>query len=338
MTIKSDQPTQRPCRCGGANPNCLQCGGTGYIGNAGFRPIMSAPAGARRRLPVSRESVGTIPSLPEPVRCPHCGFEVLNLAVHLTEAHPETPQCETAAEREAREQEEARQAAVAAELARREAEAAQRKAEARARRQAVEGPQPTVAWPERGGSTPPMKPPRPHDVPARPADAAPQTDPAAPIGAPDVGPPGHSRGRAVGRADERGAGAESRPTSPKDEAWDRMRRAFAERTLLTGVVSGRKPFGVFVALGGIEGLVRSRELPAEEPGPESPGLQDGQTVTVVVIGLSEETRRVELSMRRARDPRTPPPERDARGPAARPAEGPMALAFRLAQAKKKQAG
>ena len=63
------------------------------------------------------------------------------MAVHLAESHPDQPLGETAAEREAREQEEARLAAVAAEIARREAEAAQRKAEARARREAVEGPQ-----------------------------------------------------------------------------------------------------------------------------------------------------------------------------------------------------
>ena len=83
------------------------------------------------------------------MRCPHCGLELLNLAVHLAEAHPDQPQQETEAEREAREQEAARQAAVAAEIARREAEAAQRKAEARARRQAVEGPQAGGAWPGR---------------------------------------------------------------------------------------------------------------------------------------------------------------------------------------------
>jgi hypothetical protein len=45
---------------------------------------------------------------------------------------------------------------------------------------------------------------------------------------------------------------------------------------------------------------------------------------------------LELSMRRACDPRTPLKERGATGPKAWPAEGPMALAFRLAQEKKKQ--
>lgn len=337
MAIKPDHPTQRACRCGGTNPNCLQCAGTGVLETPGFRPIMAGPAGVRRRPYVPRESGGTIQGPPEPMRCPHCGFEVLHLAVHLADAHPDQPQHETAAEREAREQEEARQAAVAAEIARREAEAAQRKAEARARRQEVEGPQSTGAWPGRAGGSPPMPPLRPQGVLGRPADAAAPAAPTAPAGPPDGGSPGRGRWRASGNEQERGTGAESRLPSPKDEAWERMRRALAERTALTGVVRGRKPFGVFVTVGGIEGLVRNREMRAEDTGREAPGLQDGQTVQVVVIGMSEDTHRVELSMRRAGDPRTPPTERGTTGARAQPAEGPMALAFRLAREKKKPA-
>jgi ribosomal protein S1 len=108
----------------------------------------------------------------------------------------------------------------------------------------------------------------------------------------------------------------------------------AGRTVLTGVVRSRKPFGVIVDLGGIEGLVRTREMRAEDTGREGPGLQDGQTVKVVVIGMSEDTHLAELSMRRAGDPRTPSEARGTTRAAARPAEGPMALAFRLAREKK----
>jgi small subunit ribosomal protein S1 len=116
-----------------------------------------------------------------------------------------------------------------------------------------------------------------------------------------------------------------------------MKRALAERTILTGVVRSRKPFGMFVDLGGIEGLVRTHEMRAEDTGREAPGLPNGQTVQVVVIGMSKDTHRVELSMRRAADPRTPPEKRGAAGAVARLAEGPMALAFRLARAKKQPA-
>lgn len=337
MAFTPDHPAQRPCPCGGANPNCPQCGGKGVLEPPGVRSIMAGPAGVRRRLPVPRESVGTIQGPPEPSRCPHCGLDVLHLALHVAEAHPEQPQGETAAEREAREEEEARLALVAAEIARREAEAAQRKAEARARREALEGPQAPAARSGHARGTLRKNPLRQQSELGRPADVAPSADPAVPAGPADVGAPGGGRWRPSGRAEERGGETQSRLASPEDEAWERMRRALAERTVLTGVIRSRKPFGVFVALGGIEGLVRTRELPAEESGREAPGLQDGQTVKVVVIGMSEDTRRVELSMRRAGDPGTPRAERSATRTEARPAEGPMALAFRLALEKKRRA-
>jgi hypothetical protein len=57
----------------------------------------------------------------------------------------------------------------------------------------------------------------------------------------------------------------------------------------------------------------------------------------VVIGMSDDTHRVELSMRRAGDSRTAPKARGATGAVARPPEGPMALAFRVAREKKKPA-
>jgi hypothetical protein len=188
---------------------------------------------------------------------------VLILAVHLAEAHPEQSQHETAAEREAREQEEARQAAVAAEIARREAEAAQRKAEARARRQAVEGPQSVGAGPGRAQGAPQLQPRRPQGPPGRPADAAAPAEPTAPAGVPDGGATVHGREPAAGRDNERVAETESRGASPADKAGEHVRRAG--------------------------------------------------------------------------DPRPPSAERGVTGARARPAEGPMALAFRLAQEKKKQA-
>ncbi len=142
-----------------------------------FRAIMAGPAGIRRRPFVPRDTGGTVAGPPAPVRCPHCNFEVLNLAVHLAEDHPDQPQGETPAEREAREREEARQAAVAAEIARREAEAAQRKAEARARRQAIEGPPSGGQTPERPHGTAPTPPRKPDAAPEHPADTADRAEP-----------------------------------------------------------------------------------------------------------------------------------------------------------------
>jgi hypothetical protein len=113
--------------------------------------------------------------------------------VHLAEDHPDQPQGETAAEREAREQEEARQAAVAAEIARREAEASQRKAEARARRQAIEGPQSGGPMPERLRENAPSPPRKPDAAPEQPADAADRAEPRA-RRADDSRTPSESRG------------------------------------------------------------------------------------------------------------------------------------------------
>lgn len=337
MAIKPHHPEQRPCLCGGTNPFCVLCGGKGYTETPGFRPIMSGPSGVRRRPLIPSEGSGTIQGPPEPIRCPHCSLEILNLAVHMAEAHPEMPTRETNAEREAREQEEARQAAAAAEIARREAEATQRKAEARARRQEAERQQQAFARALRAGGSPQQRPQGQNEVPARPVDSREPANPTAPPRATDAGSRDGGRLRDSGSPEERGAGEEKRLAGPESEAWERMKKALAERTVLTGVVRSSKPFGVFVALGGIEGLLRSREMLAEEAGREVPGLQDGQTVKVVVIGMSEDTHRVELSMKRARDPQALNNARYKITPVTGPAEGPMALAFRLAREKKGKA-
>jgi predicted RNA-binding protein with RPS1 domain len=246
---------------------------------------------------------------PEPARCPHCGLDVIYLAVHVAEAHPEQAERDAAAEREAREQEAARQARVAAELARREAEAAQRKAEARARRQEIEGLGAGAAAPGPvRGSVPEAARPPADDLPATHARTLP-TDAAHRAAAPG-------------------------PTArPADEAWARLSLALAEGTVLAGVVRSVKPFGVFVDVGGIDGLVRREELPDRGAGL---GLRVGQHVKVAVIGMRNDPRRIELSVRGIDAPRTAPGEPEApRGERRRP-EGPMALAFRLAQEKKQR--
>ena len=316
MPIKPDHPYLRRCPCAGANPDCPQCGGRGVFDTRTVRRIMSGPAGVRRRIPVPREVVGTVSGPPEPRRCPYCNFEVLNLPVHLAESHPEHLPEETEAERKAREEEEARQAAIAAEIAQREAEAARRKEEARARRKEIEG-----LASLRAEATPihPMTPVRPVHEPRDPAPddiilASPSPAPVAPANVP-------------ASVDE----PETAPQAPprvSNEAWARMQRALADRTVLTGTVRSRRPFGIFVDLGGIDGLVRNRELGRA-------AIQDRQAVQVVVIGLREESRQVELSIRQA-DPKPPRPEREPARPAPRPPEGPMALAFRLAQEKKQR--
>jgi hypothetical protein len=53
---------------------------------------------------------------------------------------------------------------------------------------------------------------------------------------------------------------------------------------------------------------------------------------------ADATDRADLPAGRARDPRTPSEARGTTGAAARLAEGPMALAFRLAREKKQRTG
>jgi predicted RNA-binding protein with RPS1 domain len=251
--------------------------------------------------------------------------------VHLAETHPDQPQGETAAEREAREREEARQAAVAAEIARSEAEAARRKAEARARREAVEGPQGVVAWPQRAKGISNAKPAAEHSERERPAAAPTPGNPTSAAGVPNASTPGPDPSPAGGNDKARGRIPDALPARPADDAWERIRRAIADRTVLTGIVRSRKPFGTFVAIEGIEGLVRSREIPGD-----ATDLHVGQAVRVVVIGIREDEHRVELSMRRAQPLQAPSKAQSTSGMAARPPEGPMALAFRLAREKQKR--
>jgi len=321
MPMNPDHPYLRRCPCAGGNPDCPQCGGRGVFDSRAVRRIMSGPAGIRRRIPIPREAVGTVSGPPEPRRCPYCNFEVLNLPSHVAESHPEHLPEETEVERKAREEEEARQAAIAAEIARREAEAAQRKAEARARRQAIEGLPSLHAEPAA------LRDPSPpiavhHEQGPAANDVATPPSPPPPVAPSEPSPP-------QPRVESPNAARSARPA---DEVWLRLQRALAERTVLTGTIRSRRPFGIFIDLGGIDGLVRNREL-----GRGAADLEERQTVQVVVIGLREDSRQVELSIRQAESPKLSRPERNGPRPAPpRLPEGPMAMAFRLAQEKKQQ--
>ena len=61
-----------------------------------------------------------------------------------------------------------------------------------------------------------------------------------------------------------------------------------------GVVAGVRDFGVFVDLGGLQGLVHKSEIGWDADGPVP---ERGQRVSVVVISVDREARRVSLSMK-----------------------------------------
>jgi small subunit ribosomal protein S1 len=80
------------------------------------------------------------------------------------------------------------------------------------------------------------------------------------------------------------------------ELWDSVQ----EGDLKEGVVTGSKEFGVFVDIGGIQGLVSKRELGWD---PQAVAPATGDRVTVRVLSVDREARRLSLSMR---DPESSP--------------------------------
>lgn len=64
-----------------------------------------------------------------------------------------------------------------------------------------------------------------------------------------------------------------------------------------GVVTRVAPFGVFVDIGGLEGLVHVSEISHERVEDPSERIQNGQRVTVQVVSIDEDSQRIGLSLR-----------------------------------------
>jgi small subunit ribosomal protein S1 len=67
--------------------------------------------------------------------------------------------------------------------------------------------------------------------------------------------------------------------------------------ILTGTVRNIQNFGVFVELGGVDGLIPSSELSWSRVGNPSEIVEDGQQVTAKVIGADWEKERISLSLK-----------------------------------------
>ena len=65
-----------------------------------------------------------------------------------------------------------------------------------------------------------------------------------------------------------------------------------------GIVTGIMPFGVFVDLDGVEGLVHISEIAWEKVNHPSNYFSVGQTVRVMVLGIDEGTKKLALSVKR----------------------------------------
>jgi ribosomal protein S1 len=68
--------------------------------------------------------------------------------------------------------------------------------------------------------------------------------------------------------------------------------------ILEGIVTGIMPFGVFVDLDGVEGLVHISEIAWEKVNHPSNYFSVGQTVKVMVLGIDDDSKKLALSVKR----------------------------------------
>ena len=67
---------------------------------------------------------------------------------------------------------------------------------------------------------------------------------------------------------------------------------------IEGIVTGIMPFGVFVDLEGVEGLVHISEIAWEKVSHPSHYFKVGETIKVLVLGVDEDTKKLALSVKR----------------------------------------
>jgi small subunit ribosomal protein S1 len=92
----------------------------------------------------------------------------------------------------------------------------------------------------------------------------------------------------------------SRAALMKEEAQAKAsetRKAIAPGAVLTGTVKTIMPFGAFVDLGGVDGLLHVSEMSRRRVTDPKEVVQQGQQVTVKVIKIDEGGKRISLSMK-----------------------------------------
>lgn len=87
-------------------------------------------------------------------------------------------------------------------------------------------------------------------------------------------------------------------TSYSDENREKRLQGIAPGTVLEGIVTGIMPFGVFIDLDGVEGLVHISEIAWEKVNTPSSYFSVGQTVSVMVLGIDEQSKKLALSVKR----------------------------------------
>jgi len=83
-----------------------------------------------------------------------------------------------------------------------------------------------------------------------------------------------------------------------DEARQKRLEDIKDGDTVSGIVTGIMPFGVFVDLDGVEGLVHISEIAWEKVGHPNQYFAVGQTIEVMVLGIDEKTKKLALSVKR----------------------------------------
>ena len=79
---------------------------------------------------------------------------------------------------------------------------------------------------------------------------------------------------------------------------ERLMNELVEGQVVQGIVSGLRPFGAFVDLGGADGLIHISELAWQRVRRPDEILQVGDEIDVYVLGLDHERKRIGLSLKR----------------------------------------
>ena len=87
-------------------------------------------------------------------------------------------------------------------------------------------------------------------------------------------------------------------SSYSDESKEKKLAEIEPGKTLEGIVTGIMPFGVFVDLGGVEGLVHISEIAWEKVSHPSHYFKVGQNLEVMVLGVDEQSRKLALSVKR----------------------------------------
>ena len=83
-----------------------------------------------------------------------------------------------------------------------------------------------------------------------------------------------------------------------DESREKRLQEIAAGTTLEGIVTGIMPFGVFIDLDGVEGLVHISEIAWEKVNNPSSYFSVGKTVKVMVLGIDDQSKKLALSVKR----------------------------------------